>query len=83
MAFIVGPDGQLYTRTKGAPAVTVDGVTVNVAPLDTPQLATKSAAATVTGTDGKYWVKVTKAAAAPTNVKIEAIARATTILREK
>jgi hypothetical protein len=39
----------------------VAGVAVNAVALDTPQLATKFAATTPAGTDGKYCVKVTKA----------------------
>jgi hypothetical protein len=47
---------------KADPAVTVAGVAVNAVVVDTPQFATKFAATGPGGTDGKYCVKVTKAA---------------------
>jgi hypothetical protein len=39
----------------------VAGVAVRADPLEVPQLATRFAATTPAGTDGKYCVKVTKA----------------------
>jgi hypothetical protein len=51
---------------KADPAVTVAGVAVNAAVVETPQFATKFAATAPGGTDGKYCVKVTKATTPPT-----------------